>query len=56
MLRDSVFYGMSLVCFVAFSLNAKIEVWEASILLILYMLYILIMKFNGNLMAALEKW
>ncbi|XP_014681602.1 PREDICTED: sodium/potassium/calcium exchanger 3-like [Priapulus caudatus] len=55
MLRDALFYALSLICFILFAWDAKFEIWEASILLLLYATYILIMKFNSRLMGALDK-
>lgn len=50
LLRDSFFYGMSIACFIGFSWDGKITWWESLCLLILYFCYILLMKFNSNLM------
>ncbi|XP_070537961.1 sodium/potassium/calcium exchanger 3-like isoform X2 [Ptychodera flava] len=53
--RDSIFYALSIACFIGFSWDAKVEVWEAVILLVLYIIYIIVMKFNVHLMKLMEK-
>ncbi|XP_071950546.1 sodium/potassium/calcium exchanger 3-like [Antedon mediterranea] len=55
LIRDSTFYGISVVLFIAFSWDGVFEIWEAIILLVMYALYIAIMKFNGTLMDAMDR-
>ncbi|XP_033122689.1 sodium/potassium/calcium exchanger 4-like isoform X1 [Anneissia japonica] len=55
LIRDSTFYGISVVLFIGFSWDGVFEIWEAIILLVMYGLYIAIMKFNGSLMKLMDK-
>ena len=55
MFRDSVFYGLSICFFIIFTWDGLVEHYEAAILLFLYILYVVTMKFNGKLMACLGK-
>lgn len=54
--RDSIFYAMSIVAFIAFSLDTQFQYWESLMLLALYALYIVVMKFNAQLMNCMGKW
>lgn len=53
MLRDGIAYALSIIVFAIFSWDGVFEFYEALILLILYFLYILVMKFNPQLMDLL---
>lgn len=53
LVRDSVFYAFSIVAFIIMSWDGKFLWWEALILLFLYFLYILTMKFNPQLMECM---
>jgi len=53
LVRDSVFYAFSIVAFIILSWDGKFLWWEALILLCLYILYIVTMKFNKSLMACM---
>ncbi|XP_077987801.1 sodium/potassium/calcium exchanger 4-like isoform X2 [Glandiceps talaboti] len=53
--RDSVYYALSIACFIGFTWDARIQLWEAIVLLVLYILYIVLMKFNKHLMELLGK-
>ena len=48
-------YGLSIVVFIGFSWDGKLEWYEALILLLLYVFYIVLMKFNTHLMKLLLK-
>ena len=48
-------YGLSIVVFIGFSWDGKLEWYEALILLLLYVFYIVLMKFNAHLMKLLLK-
>lgn len=50
LVRDSVFYAFSIVAFIVLSWDGKFLWWESLILLLLYFLYIVTMKFNPQLM------
>lgn len=53
--RDSVVYGLSIVLFIGFAWDGQLEWYEALILLLLYIGYIVIMKFNHHLLNLLAK-
>jgi Ca2+/Na+ antiporter len=53
MFRDGFYYGLSIILFIIFSWDGVIEMYEAVILLVLYILYIVIMVFNPRLMDLL---
>ncbi|KAH0620416.1 hypothetical protein JD844_020840 [Phrynosoma platyrhinos] len=44
--RDSVYYTLSVIVLIAFIYDEKIVWWESLILIVMYMFYILIMKYN----------
>lgn len=48
--RDSFFYGLSLVCFIVFSWDTEFTWWESLILVILYVIYLVLMKVNPMIM------
>lgn len=56
LVRDSVFYGMSIILFLIFVQDGEVQYYESIILLCLYALYILIMKFNQQLMAVMAMY
>lgn len=51
--RDATFYAMSIVFFIVFAWDGKFELYESVIMLINYIVYIIIMKFNPKLMDFL---
>ena len=53
--RDATFYALSIGAFIGFSWDGKFELWESFVMLGLYIAYIIMMKFNRNLMALLDK-
>lgn len=55
MFRDAVFYGVSICFFIIFAWDGLVQHYEAALLLVLYILYVIIMKFNKKLMACLGK-
>ncbi|XP_028513776.1 sodium/potassium/calcium exchanger 1 isoform X2 [Exaiptasia diaphana] len=55
MLRDGVSYALSIGFFILFAWDGVFEFYEALILLILYLLYIVLMKFNPRLMDFLAE-
>ncbi|NWQ68700.1 NCKX4 protein, partial [Neopipo cinnamomea] len=44
--RDSVYYTISVIILIVFIYDEKIEWWESLVLIIMYLFYILIMKYN----------
>eukprot|EP00794_Sanderia_malayensis_P010971 gene10971-12133_t len=55
LLRDSVFYAGSIGLYIVFSWDGKFYLYESIIMLSMYTLYILIMKFNRRLMDLLAR-
>lgn len=53
LMRDSFCYALSLGVFSWFAWDGKFEFYESVILLVLYILYIVLMKFNSKLMEVL---
>ena len=53
--RDSTYYALSIGFLVAFAWDGYITWWEALILTMLYVIYVVIMTFNQQLMALLLK-
>ncbi|XP_053470194.1 sodium/potassium/calcium exchanger 4 [Ictalurus furcatus] len=47
--RDSLYYILSVVALIAFIYDEKIVWWESLVLVVMYMGYILIMKFNSTM-------
>ena len=57
--RDSLFYAMSICVLIIFAWDGYINWYEAMILVILYFVYVLVMRFNPQLMnflLKLENW
>ena len=53
--RDATFYGLSICVFIVFAWDGRFYLWESCILLLLYFLYIVIMKFNPKLMEKMAQ-
>lgn len=49
-------YGLSIAMFIGFSWDGYFEWYEAFALLLVYILYIVVMKFNSHLMKFLLKF
>uniref|UniRef100_A0A8C2VU46 Solute carrier family 24 member 4 n=1 Tax=Chinchilla lanigera TaxID=34839 RepID=A0A8C2VU46_CHILA len=49
--RDSVYYTLSVIVLIAFIYDEEIVWWEGLVLIILYVFYILIMKYNVKMQA-----
>lgn len=54
--RDSIFYGTSICLFILFAHDGEFHWYEAMTMLLLYFLYILMMKFNPKLMQFLGRF
>jgi len=54
--RDATYYGLSICFFIIFAWDGKFEIWESCILLSLYFLYILLMKYNSKLMEKMAQF
>ncbi|TNN27040.1 Sodium/potassium/calcium exchanger 3 [Liparis tanakae] len=48
LLRDSIFYTFSIMALIAFIYDEKVCWWESLVLILMYAVYILIMKFNNR--------
>lgn len=48
LLRDSIYYTFSVTALIAFIYNEEVCWWESLVLILMYAVYILIMKFNGR--------
>ena len=55
LLRDATVYCISVILLIVFSWDAKFHWYEALVLLVMYILYIVIMKFNSHLLKLLAK-
>lgn len=53
--RDSLVYGLSIAVFIGFAWDGEFQWYEALVLLLLYVAYIVIMKFNPYLMKLLAR-
>ena len=54
-MRDITFYSVSICVFLGVAYDGQVTWYEATIFLLLYVLYILTMVFNPKLMAALNR-
>ncbi|PWA30606.1 hypothetical protein CCH79_00009151 [Gambusia affinis] len=48
LLRDSIYYTFSIIALIVFIYDEKVCWWESLVLILMYAVYILIMKFNGK--------
>ncbi|KAG7492828.1 hypothetical protein MATL_G00018780 [Megalops atlanticus] len=55
LLRDSAFYTLSVTALIAFIHDEKVSWWESLVLVLLYLVYILIMKFNSRAQRYFER-
>ena len=55
LMRDSIFYSISLALLIAFFRNSSIEWWESSILFSIYLLYVTFMYFNERLETSVKQ-
>jgi len=55
LLRDSSYYLVSIAILIVTMLDSEIYWWEAGIMLLFYMGYIIVMKFNTTLQAKVSK-
>ncbi|XP_078787785.1 sodium/potassium/calcium exchanger 3 isoform X2 [Oryzias latipes] len=54
LLRDSTYYTMSISALIVFIYDEKVVWWEALTLVLMYFVYILIMKMNSHIVRFLE--
>ncbi|XP_049927763.1 sodium/potassium/calcium exchanger 3 [Epinephelus moara] len=55
LLRDSVYYTISISALIVFIYDEKVVWWEALTLILMYFVYILIMKMNSHVVRFLER-
>ncbi|XP_070697006.1 sodium/potassium/calcium exchanger 3 [Pempheris klunzingeri] len=55
LLRDSVYYTLSISALIVFIYDEKVVWWEALTLILMYFVYILIMKMNSHVVHFLER-
>ncbi|XP_054874685.1 sodium/potassium/calcium exchanger 3 [Amphiprion ocellaris] len=55
LLRDSVYYTLSITALIVFIYDEKVVWWEALTLILMYFVYILIMKLNSHVVRFLER-
>ncbi|XP_042289825.1 sodium/potassium/calcium exchanger 3 isoform X1 [Thunnus maccoyii] len=55
LLRDSVYYTLSISALIVFIYDEKVVWWEALTLILMYFVYILIMKLNSYVVRFLER-
>ncbi|PAA48267.1 hypothetical protein BOX15_Mlig010314g3 [Macrostomum lignano] len=58
LVRDSIFYLISIIYFIVMMYDSVVQIWDAVVLLVLYIVYIVLMVLNPRLMnklAELEK-
>ncbi|XP_051815558.1 sodium/potassium/calcium exchanger 3-like isoform X2 [Acanthochromis polyacanthus] len=56
LLRDSIYYTLSITALIVFIYDEKVVWWEALTLILMYFVYILIMKLNSHVVRFLERW
>ncbi|XP_019735345.1 sodium/potassium/calcium exchanger 3-like isoform X2 [Hippocampus comes] len=54
LLRDSVYYIFSITALIVFIYDEKVCWWESLVLILMYAIYILIMKFNNSVQSYLS--
>ncbi|XP_071403269.1 sodium/potassium/calcium exchanger 3-like, partial [Centroberyx affinis] len=55
LLRDSLYYTLSISALIVFIYDEKVVWWEALTLILMYFVYILIMKLNSHIVRFLER-
>nr|XP_057918756.1 sodium/potassium/calcium exchanger 3-like isoform X1 [Doryrhamphus excisus] len=55
LLRDAVFYILSIIVLILVIYDEKVQWWDAIVLISMYGIYIIIMKFNGSLCSLVER-
>ncbi|KAG7463051.1 hypothetical protein MATL_G00191250 [Megalops atlanticus] len=54
LLRDSMYYTLSVTALIVFIYDEKVSWWESLVLVVMYLVYIMIMKFNSHIQRWLE--
>ncbi|XP_023680876.1 sodium/potassium/calcium exchanger 3 isoform X1 [Paramormyrops kingsleyae] len=55
LMRDSAFYTLSVAALIAFIHDEKVSWWESLVLVVMYLVYILMMKFNSRAHRYFER-
>uniref|UniRef100_A0A8C2L9F0 Solute carrier family 24 member 3 n=1 Tax=Cyprinus carpio TaxID=7962 RepID=A0A8C2L9F0_CYPCA len=55
LMRDSAYYTISVTTLIVFIYDEKVTWWESLILIVLYMFYIILMKFNSRVVHYIER-
>ncbi|XP_052007478.1 sodium/potassium/calcium exchanger 3-like [Xyrauchen texanus] len=55
LMRDSVYYTISVATLIVFIYDEKVTWWESLILVLMYLVYILIMNFNSRVVHYIER-
>ncbi|OXB55202.1 hypothetical protein ASZ78_016338 [Callipepla squamata] len=55
LLRDSIYYTLSVVALIVFIYDEKVSWWESLVLVLMYAIYIVIMKYNSTIQHCLER-
>ncbi|MEE6474772.1 hypothetical protein FKM82_010487 [Ascaphus truei] len=55
LLRDATYYTLSVIALIVFIYDETVSWWESLILVLMYAVYILIMKFNSSIHQCFEK-
>ncbi|XP_038601608.1 sodium/potassium/calcium exchanger 3 [Tachyglossus aculeatus] len=55
LLRDSTYYTLSVVALIVFIYDEKVSWWESLVLVLMYLLYIVIMKYNSCIHQCFER-
>ncbi|XP_075420151.1 sodium/potassium/calcium exchanger 3 isoform X2 [Tenrec ecaudatus] len=55
LLRDSIYYTMSVIALIMFIYDEKVSWWESLVLVLMYFIYIIIMKYNACIHQCFER-
>ncbi|XP_007476704.1 sodium/potassium/calcium exchanger 3 isoform X2 [Monodelphis domestica] len=55
LLRDSTYYTLSVVALIVFIYDEKVSWWESLVLVLMYIIYIIIMKYNACIHQCFER-
>ncbi|KAM7125089.1 sodium/potassium/calcium exchanger 3 isoform 1-T1 [Molossus nigricans] len=55
LLRDSIYYTLSVVALIVFIYDEQVSWWESLVLVLMYLIYIIIMKYNACIHQCFER-
>nr|XP_005513230.2 ras and Rab interactor 2 isoform X2 [Columba livia] len=55
LLRDSIYYTLSVIALIVFIYDEKVSWWESLVLVLMYIIYIVIMKYNSTIHHCFER-